>query len=146
MITKLEDFKAYNLAMAIGEDVWNIVTPWSYFEKDTVGKQFVRAADSIAANLSEGLGRYHFKESKNFSYYSRGSLFESKTWLTKSKNRNLISSQFEKIRADIETLGKMINGYINSIGSVSEPPIEYGIKETPYQEFDNHDGSEMPNT
>src|SRR5881392_191731 len=92
MITRLEDFKSYNLAMEIGESVWNIVSTWSYFEKDTVGKQFVRSTDSIAANLSEGLGRYHFKEAKNFSYYSRGSLFETKTWLTKAKNRNLISS------------------------------------------------------
>jgi four helix bundle protein len=128
MITRLQDFKSYNLAMEIGESVWNIVSTRSYFEKDTVGKQFVRSTDSIAANLSEGLGRYHFKEAKNFSYYSRGSLFETKTWLTKAKNRNLISSaQSDKLTSDIETLGKMINGYINSIGSVSEPEVHYGL-------------------
>ena len=83
MITTLEEFNVYNLALKLGGDIWSIVIKWSYFEKDTVGKQFVRAADSIAANLSEGLGRYQFKESKNFGYYSRGSLFETKTWLTK---------------------------------------------------------------
>lgn len=71
MIRSLEDFRAYNSAMALGEEVWTIVAEWNYFEKDTIGKQLVRAADSIAANLSEGLGRYHFKEMKNFSYYSR---------------------------------------------------------------------------
>jgi four helix bundle protein len=132
MITRLEDFKSYNLAMEIGESVWNIVSTWSYFEKDTIGKQFVRSTDSIAANLSEGLGRYHFKEAKNFSYYSRGSLFETKTWLTKAKNRNLISSaQSDKLTSDIETLGKMINGYINSIGSVSEPELRYGFDNNP---------------
>jgi len=37
--------------------------------------------DSIAANLSEGFGRYHYKEKKNFSYYSIGSLYETKTWI-----------------------------------------------------------------
>ena len=90
MIQGLEDFKTYHKAMEVGEKVWGVVAKWSYFEKDTVGKQLVRAVDSIAANLSEGLGRYHYKEIKNFSYYSRGSLFETKTWLTKANTRKLI--------------------------------------------------------
>jgi four helix bundle protein len=70
---KLEELQVYQLSMEIGEKIW------SYFEKDTIGKQLVRAADSVAANLSEGFGRFHFKEAKNFSYYSRGSLYETKT-------------------------------------------------------------------
>lgn len=43
-----------------------------------MGKQLVRAIDSVAANLSEGFGRYHYKETRIFGYYSRGSLYESK--------------------------------------------------------------------
>ena len=122
MIKSLEDFKVYNLSMAVAEDIWSLVSKWSYFEKDTIGKQLVRAADSIAANLSEGLGRYHFKEAKNFSYYSRGSLFETKTWLTKSVNRKLLpEDQFKTL----EVIGKMLNSYINSIGIVNEPLEEY---------------------
>jgi four helix bundle protein len=120
MITSLEDFNVYNLAMALSEAIWSTVTQWNHFEKDTIGKQFVRAADSIAANLSEGLGRYHFKEAKNFSYYARGSLFETKTWLTKSFNRKLISEdQFNKLMEDLEVIGKRLNTYIKSIGSSS---------------------------
>lgn len=126
MIHRLEDFKAYNLAMELGEGVWNCVKRWDYLAKDTVGKQLVRSVDSIAANLSEGLGRYHFKEIKNFSYYSRGSLFETKTWLTKANNRELITSEdFKVFIAQLEVIGKMINSYINSIGGVSEPDLEY---------------------
>jgi four helix bundle protein len=53
MINSLEDFKAYNRAMDLGEAVWSIVALWNFFEKDTVGKQFVKAADSIAANLAK---------------------------------------------------------------------------------------------
>ena len=121
MITTLEDFRAYNLAMEVGEEVWDEVVRWKYFDKDTVGKQFVRATDSIAANLSEGLGRYHFRESKNFSYYARGSLFETKTWMTKAQNRNLISTDKSKNILDkLEVLGRMINAYINSIGETND--------------------------
>lgn len=126
MIRSLEDFRAYNSAMALGEEVWTIVAEWNYFEKDTIGKQLVRAADSIAANLSEGLGRYHFKEMKNFSYYSRGSLFETKTWLTKSLNRKLgDENRMKKLLAELEVIGKMINSYINTLGQVSEPSENY---------------------
>lgn len=122
MITTLEDFRAYNLAMEIAEEVWRIVMQWSYFEKDTVGKQFVRAVDSISANLSEGSGRYHYREAKNFSYYSRGSLFETKTWLAKSLNRQLVTQdQYGAISSKLEAVGRMINAYINSIGDVNEP-------------------------
>ena len=52
--------------MEIGEIVWNIVIRWEYFEKKTLGVQLVDAADSIAFNISEGYGRFHYKENKNF--------------------------------------------------------------------------------
>ena len=136
MIQGLEDFKVYNLAMGLGEEVWDIVDKWNYFQKDTIGKQLVRACDSIAANLSEGLGRYHFKEIKNFSYYSRGSLFETKTWLAKASNRKLISeAQFNKMMAEIEVIGKMVNSYINSIGGVNEPEEDYGQPPIPKSQY-----------
>ncbi|HEY0743863.1 MAG TPA: four helix bundle protein [Chryseosolibacter sp.] len=126
MISSLDDFKTYNQAMELGEEVWDVVTRWKFFEKDTVGKQLVRAADSIASNLSEGLGRYHYRERKNFSYYSRGSLFETKTWLTKARNRSLIDrAKFESLISKADIIGKMLNGYISSIG-VQEPDADYG--------------------
>nr|HRD19349.1 four helix bundle protein [Candidatus Neomarinimicrobiota bacterium] len=59
---KLEELRVYQLAMEIGDLVWAIVQKWDYFPKDTLGKQLVRSADSITANLSEGFGRYYFRE------------------------------------------------------------------------------------
>ena len=87
---KLEELKVYQLSMDIGEMIWMIVSRWDYFAKDTVGKQLVKSVDSIAANLSEGYGRFHYKENKQFCYYSRGSLYETKTCLKKAHNRDLI--------------------------------------------------------
>jgi four helix bundle protein len=122
MIKDLEDFKTYNFAMELGEEVWGIVIKWNYFEKDTIGKQLVKAVDSIAANLSEGLGRYHYKEAKNFSFYARGSLFETQTWITKAYNRKLMEEkQFVKIKTDLDIVGRMINKYIKSIGTSKRP-------------------------
>lgn len=59
---RLEDLEVYKVAMEIGEIVWTIVSRWEYFEKKTLGSQFVNAADSIALNISEGYGRFHYKE------------------------------------------------------------------------------------
>ena len=114
---RLEEVNVYRLAMELGEEVWAVVDKWNYFQKDTVGKQLVRAADSIAANLSEGFGRYHFRESINFSYYSRGSLYETKTWLTKAFNRRLLpEDQYTRFTRDINTIAIKLNNYIKSIG------------------------------
>jgi len=114
---KLEELQVYQLSMEIGEEVWNIVIKWDYFSKDTIGKQLVRAVDSVSANLSEGFGRYHYKENKNFSYYSRGSLYETKTWLTKAHNRNLITEEkFQIFQKEINNIGVKLNNYIKTIG------------------------------
>jgi len=114
---KLEDLQVYKISMELGNKIWGIVEKWNYFEKDTIGKQLVRSSDSITANLSEGFGRFHFKDSKKFAYYSRGSLFETKTWLTKASKRNLIKEEeFNDLLSELDKLGIKLNNYINSIG------------------------------
>ena len=118
---RLEDLEIYKLSMDLGEEIWNLVIKWGYFEKDTVGKQLVRAVDSIAANISEGYGRYHYKENKQFCYFARGSLLETKTWLKKAKNRRLLSvDNYESISLDLETIHKKLNAYIRSIGKTND--------------------------
>ena len=119
---KVEELQTYQLAMEMAERIWDIVLKWKYFEKDTIGKQLVKAADSISANLSEGYGRFHYKENKQFCYYSRGSLYETKTWLTKANNRKLIKDDiFDTFQNDINTIGIKLNNYINSIGKKTYP-------------------------
>lgn len=114
---KLEELQVYNLSMEIGERIWSIVKKWNYFEKDTIEKQLVRAIDSVSANISEGYGRYHYKESKLFYYYSRGSLYESKTWLLKAYNRKLLTeNDYNDFTEEINSLGIKLNNFINSIG------------------------------
>lgn len=51
---KLDDLEIYNLQMTLSDKVWDFVIKWEYFSKDTIGKQWVRSADSVSANISEG--------------------------------------------------------------------------------------------
>jgi four helix bundle protein len=115
---KLEDLEVYKVAMEIGEIVWATVLKWDYFQKKTLGAQYVDAADSIALNISEGYGRFHFKENKNFCYYSRGSAKETLTATIKAKIRNLISEEdFTLLSQKFDLYFRLMFGYINSIGT-----------------------------
>ena len=116
----LEELQIYQLSIEMAEKVWNIVIKWDFFAKDTIGKQIVKSSDSVTANISEGFGRFFYKEAKQFGYYSRGSLFETKTWLTKANNRSLINNEeYKTLSNDIKTIGIKLNNYINSIGKAS---------------------------
>ena len=113
----LEELQVYQLSMTLSDQIWDKVTTWDYFTRDTIGKQLVRAADSISANISEGHGRYHYKENINFCYYSRGSLQETKTWITKALKRNLLSEEdYNSLYQQLNTLSVKLNNYIKSIG------------------------------
>ncbi|MFZ4548177.1 MAG: four helix bundle protein [Bacteroidales bacterium] len=116
----IDDLRVYQLAMQLAEKVWSVVIKWDSFAKYSIGKQYSEAADSIGANISEGFGRFHFKDSKNFLYYSRGSLFETRTWTIKAHNRNLISDEeYNELITNIMDLGIKLNNYINTIGKTS---------------------------
>lgn len=90
MFKELSEIEVYVLAENFANKVWEIVLTWDYFIKDTLGKQLVRATDSISANVAESHGRYHYQDKKNFGYYARGSYEETKSWLRKAIARNTI--------------------------------------------------------
>jgi len=114
---RIEDLEVYIFAEDISDEIWNIVLTWDFFAKDTIGKQLCRAADSISANIAEGYGRFHFKENKNFCYYSRGSILEVKSFLRKSKQRNLVTEeQYTALLKKLEIVHIKLNSYIKFIG------------------------------
>ena len=122
---RLEDLEVYKVAMEIGDIVWNIVNKWEFFQRDALGKQFTRAADSIAFNISEGYGRFHFAENRNFCYYSRGSAYETVTAIKKAKARNLLSKEdIDVLENKVNYYFKLINPYIKSIGNINKPDKE----------------------
>jgi four helix bundle protein len=113
----VNDLDVYRRSMRLAEEIWADVEDWPSFAKYSIGTQITQAADSIAANISEGHGRYHFGENRQFCYYARGSLQETRTWLQKARSRRLISKdRFDELSTELVEIRKMLNGYINSIG------------------------------
>ncbi len=59
--SNFENLKVFQLSEQLADQIWNIVIFWNHLATDTVGKQIIRSADSIGANIAEGSGRYIFK-------------------------------------------------------------------------------------
>lgn len=113
----LEELDVYNLSNELADEIWDIVVNWSYLAKDTVGKQIIRFADSISANIAEGYGRYFYKENRQFCFYTRGSILETKTWIKKAKKRNLITEeQYDNLFSKLELIHLKLNAYMKFIG------------------------------
>ena len=88
----LDELEVYILAQEFSDKIWFIVEEWSPFPKFGSGRQLTNSSDSISSNISEGYGRYFFKENIRFCFYSRGSILETKNHLRKAVNRNLIET------------------------------------------------------
>lgn len=111
---QLDNINAYKVSFNLSNYVWDIIIIWNYFTKDTAGKQFVRAIDSISANIAEGFGRYGKKDKVKFYRYARGSVYEFLDWLEKSKVRNLIKIElYNHIFKVLKLLPREINHLIS---------------------------------
>ena len=114
--TNFEKLQVYQLSEKIADSIWNIVIAWDSFARDTVGKQIVRAADSIGANIAEGSGRGSLQDNRRFVRIARGSLYETIHWLRRSYIRKLLSqAEVKNLRALIEELSPKLNAFLRSV-------------------------------
>ncbi len=115
--TNFENLRIYQLSEQLADEVWNIVQKWDSFARDTAGKQLVRAADSIGANIAEGSGRGSDQDYRRFLRIARGSLYETQHWLRRAFRRELLTSeQIEFLKVLVDRLSPALNAYLRSIG------------------------------
>ena len=118
--SNFEGLRVYQLAEELADRIWEIVMGWNIFARDTVGKQLVKAADSVGANIAEGTGRGTFVDNRRFVRISRGSLNETQHWLRRAYKRKLLNDkQIRSVKPLIDELAPKLNAYLNSIGTVS---------------------------
>ena len=117
--TNFESLQVYKLAERLADDIWAIVVRWNVFARDTVGKQLVKAADSIGANIAEGTGRGTFVDNRRFVRIARGSLNETQHWLRRAYKRQLLTSkEVGNLKPVVDELAPKLNAYLKSIGNV----------------------------
>ena len=114
-----EDLRVLKAAEDVADSVWKIVLRWDEFAKDVVGKQITRSADSVGANIAESFGRFNFGEKLQFLYYSRGSLFETKYWLNRTKARDLMKpDEVEEYVKKLTDLARQLNTFAGGLKAV----------------------------
>src|SRR4051812_7904479 len=97
--TNFEKLRVYKLSEDLADAIWEVALGWDAFARSTVGKQIVRAADSIGANIAEGTGRGSFADNKRFVRTARGSLNETQHFLRRAFKRKLLTkSDVEKLK------------------------------------------------
>lgn len=112
----LDELEIYYKSIELADRIWHLVIDWTRFGRETLGYQIIRSSDSIASNISAGHGRFFYKENRSFCYVARGSLYETKTFLIKAKNRKLMTLQdYTSIYGEIELLIGKLNAYIRYI-------------------------------
>ncbi len=114
--TNFENLQIYQLAERLSDEVWEIVARWEHFAKNTVGSQIVRSADSIGANIAEGSGKGTTEDYRRYLRHARGSLYETKHWLRRAENRNLVNAnEAEVLRNIMQELIPKLNAYMRTM-------------------------------
>ena len=110
--SNFEKLRVFQLSEKLAVQIWNIVIFWNHLATDTVGKQIIRSADSIGANIAEGSGRYNFQDNLRFVKIARASLHETRYWLRRAYVRKLLTSQQVKnIKPIVDELSPKLNAY-----------------------------------
>jgi four helix bundle protein len=114
--TKFEELRVYRLAEQVADLAWEMVRVWPSLAQETVGRQLVRAADSIGANIAEGVGRGSFQDNRRFVRIARGSLYETKHWLRRAFMRQLLTqAEIDALKVLLDELAPTLNAYLRSI-------------------------------
>src|SRR5487761_1379447 len=115
--TQFENLAVYQLSEKLADRIWEIVDGWTNFPRDTVGKQLVRAADSIGANIADGTGRGSFQDNRRFVRIARGSLYETKHWLRRAYKRKVLDeTRIALLKPLVDELAPRLNAYLKAIG------------------------------
>jgi len=137
MVLKFEELEVLRAAEGIADGIWRQVVQWKPFARDVVGGQLTKAGDSIGANIAEAYGRFHYGEKLQFLYYARGSLFETKYWLNRARERNLMPpAEVQNHVSQLTDLARQLNAFAASLKAqrnasrakprtVREPTTEY---------------------
>ena len=116
--TNFEQLRVYQFSEELSDAIWDSVCKWDGFAKDTVGKQVVRSADSVGANIAKGEGRGSYQDNRRFIKIARGSLQETQHWLRRAFKRNLLKDdEIKTLRPLIDKLSPSLNAYLRSIGT-----------------------------
>ena len=107
------DLNVWKEARSFQLFIFNLSKSFPPEEKYKLSDQIIRSSRSIAANIAEGHGRFHFQEQIQFCRQARGSLSEVLNHIYTAFDCNYISKeQVIEVENKADLLLKLVNGYI----------------------------------
>lgn len=114
--TNFENLDIYKISESLADAIWQMAMGWGRIAQDTVGKQIIRSADGIGANISEGSGRGTPADNRRFLRMARGSLYETRHWLRRAHQRDLLTEANTKVFTELlNELTPKLNAYIRKV-------------------------------
>ena len=108
------DLDVWKQARILSKEVYLVSSNFPSDEKFGLTSQIRRAAVSIPSNIAEGCGRNHPKDSIQFFYVARGSVYEVETQLYLASDLGFIEEiDLKTLLLKLETTRKLLNGFIN---------------------------------
>ena len=112
-MTNYKNLEAWKRSMSLVKDIYLLVKNYPKDELYGLTSQTKRAAVSIPCNIAEGSGRNTDKDTVQFLYTSRGSMYELETLLNIAVMVEIISEvQFQEMTPKIDECMRILNGLI----------------------------------
>ena len=111
----LKNLEVYQLSRQLSKMAWPIFDSLPLGHKKVIGDQFIRAVDSVGANIAEGYARFHYLEKIRFYHFARGSLSEAiDHWAELMLERKIIDqTAFDQLSSIHKTLEIKLNNFIS---------------------------------
>lgn len=137
MIRTFEDLECWKKAAALRVKIASLTKSFPSEEKFKLTDQIIRSSRSVAANIAEGYGRFHYQEYTQYCRQARGSLYETLDHLIVAEEQKYISKQqLDEFRVELSQCIAVLNGFINYLQKaknsnlISEPEESYGTPHT----------------
>lgn len=118
MAFKFENLKVWQLSLDLADNIDKLAQTFPKHELYSLSSQIKRAADSVSLNIVEGSTGLTNAEFKRFLQIANRSALEIVGCLFLAKRRSYIADEnFQNLYTQIETLVRMTQALINSLGS-----------------------------
>jgi len=122
MAQHYKDLIAWQKAMDLVAAIYAVTEKFPKREVYSLTDQIRRAAVSVPSNIAEGQAHYNHREFLHFLQHSRGSLAELETQILLAQRLNYVApTDADPLLRQIEELGRILNGLINSIRNKDKP-------------------------
>lgn len=116
-VKSFKDLEIWQLATDLCVNVYKLLKNFPKEEIYGLTSQTKDAVVSVAANIAESYGRFHYKDKIKFLYNSRGSLLEVESHLLVGQKLQMVRdiNLLNQIMQDITRLNVKINNYRTAI-------------------------------